>query len=83
MASSSPRTVEEIFKDYNARHSALVRALTYDVDDFYSQCDPGQFGYFNFFFSSFSIYAWLPRKLTRKLRWKFFFACGAFNFGVN
>ncbi|KAB2011033.1 hypothetical protein ES319_D10G286900v1 [Gossypium barbadense] len=40
MASSSLRTVEEIFKDYNARRSALVRALTYDVDDFYSQCDP-------------------------------------------
>ncbi|WRX13147.1 Alfin [Theobroma cacao] len=41
MASSSPCTVEEIFKDYSARRSALVRALTYDVDDFYSQCDPG------------------------------------------
>ncbi|KAK8546112.1 hypothetical protein V6N12_026915 [Hibiscus sabdariffa] len=40
MASSSPRTVEEIFKDYSARRSGLVRALTYDVDDFYSQCDP-------------------------------------------
>ncbi|MFQ6649089.1 hypothetical protein Gotur_022142 [Gossypium turneri] len=42
MASSSPRTVEEIFKDYSARRSGLVRALTYDVDDFYSQCDPGK-----------------------------------------
>ncbi|KAE8655447.1 PHD finger protein ALFIN-LIKE 2 [Hibiscus syriacus] len=40
MASSSPRTVEDIFKDYNARRSALVLALTYDVDDFYSQCGP-------------------------------------------
>ncbi|KAK8994423.1 hypothetical protein V6N11_045515 [Hibiscus sabdariffa] len=40
MASSSPRTVEEIFKDYSARRSGLVRALTYDVDDFYSQCGP-------------------------------------------
>ncbi|OAY46262.1 PHD finger protein ALFIN-LIKE 2 [Manihot esculenta] len=38
--SSSPRTVEEIFKDYNARRTGLVRALTYDVDEFYSQCDP-------------------------------------------
>ncbi|KDP44757.1 hypothetical protein JCGZ_01257 [Jatropha curcas] len=38
--SSSPRTVEEIFKDYSARRSGLVRALTYDVDEFYSQCDP-------------------------------------------
>lgn len=27
--SSSPRTVEEIFKDYTARRSALLRALTY------------------------------------------------------
>lgn len=38
--SSNPRTVEDIFKDYNARRSALVRALTKDVNDFYSQCDP-------------------------------------------
>ncbi|KAF2319099.1 hypothetical protein GH714_013416 [Hevea brasiliensis] len=38
--SSSPRTVEEIFKDYSARRTGLVRALTYDVDEFYSQCDP-------------------------------------------
>ncbi|GLT78941.1 hypothetical protein SLA2020_504580 [Shorea laevis] len=38
--SSSPRTVEDIFKDYTARRSALVRALTNDVDDFYAQCDP-------------------------------------------
>ncbi|KAB1217621.1 PHD finger protein ALFIN-LIKE 1 [Morella rubra] len=38
--SSSPRTVEEIFKDYSARRSALIRALTHDVDEFYSLCDP-------------------------------------------
>ncbi|XP_050212208.1 PHD finger protein ALFIN-LIKE 2-like [Mercurialis annua] len=38
--SSSPRSVEEIFKDYNARRTALVRALTYDVDEFYTKCDP-------------------------------------------
>nr|POE51102.1 phd finger protein alfin-like 1 [Quercus suber] len=38
--SSSPRTVEEIFKDYTARRSALLRALTYDVDEFYTLCDP-------------------------------------------
>ncbi|KAJ8769474.1 hypothetical protein K2173_002964 [Erythroxylum novogranatense] len=38
--SSSPRTVEEIFKDYSARRSGLVRALTSDVDLFSSQCDP-------------------------------------------
>ena len=29
--SSSPRTVEEIFKDYTARRSALLRALTYGL----------------------------------------------------
>ncbi|EXB88396.1 hypothetical protein L484_007679 [Morus notabilis] len=43
MASSvspRPRTVEEIFKDFTARRSALIRALTYDVDEFYAQCDP-------------------------------------------
>ncbi|KAK8531035.1 hypothetical protein V6N13_038873 [Hibiscus sabdariffa] len=33
MASSSPRTVEEIFKDYNARRSAIVRALTFDKEN--------------------------------------------------
>jgi hypothetical protein len=26
---SSPRTVEEIFKDYDARRTAVVRALTH------------------------------------------------------
>ncbi|KAG8374414.1 hypothetical protein BUALT_Bualt11G0129300 [Buddleja alternifolia] len=38
--SSSPRTVEEIFKDYSARRAGIVRALTYDVDEFYALCDP-------------------------------------------
>ncbi|OIS98100.1 PREDICTED: PHD finger protein ALFIN-LIKE 2-like [Nicotiana attenuata] len=38
--SSSPRTVEEIFKDYNARRTGIVRALSYDVDEFYNLCDP-------------------------------------------
>ncbi|KAL8102814.1 PHD finger protein ALFIN-LIKE 1-like isoform X2 [Apium graveolens] len=37
---SNPRTVEEIFKDYSSRRTAIVRALTYDVDEFYSLCDP-------------------------------------------
>ncbi|KAK4761998.1 hypothetical protein SAY87_029882 [Trapa incisa] len=37
---SSPRTVEEIYKDFANRRSALVRALTFDVDEFYSRCDP-------------------------------------------
>ncbi|GAU27445.1 hypothetical protein TSUD_161310 [Trifolium subterraneum] len=39
---SSPRTVEEIFKDYDARRTAVVRALTHDVDEFYGLCDPGK-----------------------------------------
>ncbi|KAL0338185.1 UNVERIFIED_CONTAM: PHD finger protein ALFIN-LIKE 2 [Sesamum angustifolium] len=38
--SSGPRTVEEIFKDYSARRAGIVRALTYDVDEFYGLCDP-------------------------------------------
>ncbi|KAI5670487.1 hypothetical protein M9H77_10851 [Catharanthus roseus] len=38
--SSNPRTVEEIFKDFNARRSAVVRALTSEVDEFFSLCDP-------------------------------------------
>ncbi|XP_076914377.1 PHD finger protein ALFIN-LIKE 2-like [Bidens hawaiensis] len=33
-------TVEEIFKDYSGRRSAILRALTYDVDEFYGICDP-------------------------------------------
>ncbi|KAI6700816.1 hypothetical protein NL676_015140 [Syzygium grande] len=39
---SNRRTVEEIFKDYSARRTALVCALTYDVDEFYSLYDPGE-----------------------------------------
>ncbi|XP_059666769.1 PHD finger protein ALFIN-LIKE 1-like [Cornus florida] len=38
--SSSPRTVEEIFKDYSGRRAGVIRALTYDVDEFYTLCDP-------------------------------------------
>ncbi|KAG8100243.1 hypothetical protein GUJ93_ZPchr0013g36536 [Zizania palustris] len=34
------RTVEEIYKDFRARRSALVRALTVDVDKLYWLCDP-------------------------------------------
>ncbi|PPS18475.1 hypothetical protein GOBAR_AA02109 [Gossypium barbadense] len=37
---SSARTVEEIFKDYTARRTAILRALTLDVDHFYGLCDP-------------------------------------------
>nr|GMC90105.1 PHD finger protein ALFIN-LIKE 1-like isoform X1 [Ipomoea batatas] len=40
--SSSPRTVEEIFKDFSARRAGIVRALTQDVDEFYGLCDPAQ-----------------------------------------
>ncbi|WVZ72382.1 hypothetical protein U9M48_020851 [Paspalum notatum var. saurae] len=35
-----PRSAEDIFKDYRARRSAILRALTHDVEDFYAQCDP-------------------------------------------
>ncbi|XBI54920.1 hypothetical protein VPH35_036842 [Triticum aestivum] len=37
--SPAPRTVEDIFKDFSNRRSALVRALTVDVEDFYRYCD--------------------------------------------
>ncbi|XP_062230847.1 PHD finger protein ALFIN-LIKE 1-like [Phragmites australis] len=37
---SAPRSVEDIFKDFRARRSAILRALTHDVDEFYAQCDP-------------------------------------------
>ncbi|KAL9230572.1 hypothetical protein vseg_005908 [Gypsophila vaccaria] len=40
MASSNPRTVEEIFKYFSRRRAAIVRALTSDVDEFYGLCDP-------------------------------------------
>ncbi|XP_058207266.1 PHD finger protein ALFIN-LIKE 1-like [Rhododendron vialii] len=47
-----PRTVEEIFKDYSGRRAGVLRALTHDVDEFYSLCDPAKenlclFGYPN------------------------------------
>ncbi|GAA0154382.1 DNA metabolism protein [Lithospermum erythrorhizon] len=38
--SSSPRSVEDIFKDFSARKSAIITALTHDVEEFYAQCDP-------------------------------------------
>ncbi|KAL5710221.1 phytoene dehydrogenase AL-1 [Ranunculus cassubicifolius] len=38
--SSAPRTVEDIFKDYSGRRTGIIRALTYDVDEFYALCDP-------------------------------------------
>uniref|UniRef100_A0A0E0PHY7 PHD finger protein ALFIN-LIKE n=1 Tax=Oryza rufipogon TaxID=4529 RepID=A0A0E0PHY7_ORYRU len=37
---SAPRSVEDIFKDFRARRTAILRALTHDVEDFYAQCDP-------------------------------------------
>lgn len=37
-----PRTLEEIFKDFRGRRSALLRALTHDVDEFVRLCDPRQ-----------------------------------------
>ncbi|XVE97932.1 hypothetical protein REPUB_Repub03eG0061500 [Reevesia pubescens] len=34
------RTVEEVFKDFKGRRSAMIKALTTDVTEFYEQCDP-------------------------------------------
>ncbi|XP_058074992.1 PHD finger protein ALFIN-LIKE 2-like [Magnolia sinica] len=39
---SNPRTVEEIYKDYSSRRAGIIRALTYDVDEFYALCDPAK-----------------------------------------
>ncbi|KAG9148485.1 hypothetical protein Leryth_026686 [Lithospermum erythrorhizon] len=36
----NPRTVEEVFRDFKGRRSALIKALTTDVDRFFQQCDP-------------------------------------------
>lgn len=36
----APRSVEEVFDDFYARRSGLLKALTTDVDSFYAQCDP-------------------------------------------
>ncbi|KAG0517105.1 hypothetical protein BDA96_09G059800 [Sorghum bicolor] len=37
---SAPRSVDDIYKDYRARRSAILRALTHDVEEFYALCDP-------------------------------------------
>lgn len=37
---SNPRTVQEVFKDFLGRRSAVLKALTSDVEDFCQQCDP-------------------------------------------
>ncbi|CAI0415905.1 unnamed protein product [Linum tenue] len=40
--SSSPRTVEEIFKDYTARRAGLVRALTFDSNELWEVTLPAE-----------------------------------------
>ena len=55
---SSPRTVEEIFKDYSARRIAIIRALTYGKNpkfDFYLPHYHAQFKNFHLWFSSLSL----------------------------
>lgn len=39
-AQYNPRTVEEVFRDFKGRRTALIKALTTDVAEFYQQCDP-------------------------------------------
>ncbi|XP_015079284.1 PHD finger protein ALFIN-LIKE 3-like isoform X2 [Solanum pennellii] len=34
------RTVEDVFGDFKRRRTALIKALTVDVEEFYQQCDP-------------------------------------------
>ncbi|XP_076889198.1 PHD finger protein ALFIN-LIKE 3-like [Bidens hawaiensis] len=36
----NPRTVEEVYRDYQGRRNAFIKALTTDVERFYRQCDP-------------------------------------------
>jgi hypothetical protein len=36
----NPRTVEEVFRDFKGRRAGMIKALTTDAEDFYSQCDP-------------------------------------------
>lgn len=40
MGDSVPRTVDEIYDDYQKRRAGLLKALTVEVDEFYQQCDP-------------------------------------------
>ncbi|KAL3623632.1 PHD finger protein ALFIN-LIKE 5 [Castilleja foliolosa] len=37
---NNPRTVEEVFRDFKGRRTALIKALTTDVEEFFQQCDP-------------------------------------------
>ncbi|KAG9457089.1 hypothetical protein H6P81_001597 [Aristolochia fimbriata] len=39
-ASYTPRTVEDIFKDFRGRRNGMIKALTTDVQKFFEQCDP-------------------------------------------
>lgn len=36
----SPRTVDEVFRDFKGRRAGMIKALSTDVEDFYEQCDP-------------------------------------------
>ncbi|KAK8950611.1 PHD finger protein ALFIN-LIKE 2 [Platanthera guangdongensis] len=43
--SSTPRTVEEIFKDFCGRRTGIINALNQEVVEFYALCDPGLIGF--------------------------------------
>ncbi|KAF8036161.1 hypothetical protein BT93_C1996 [Corymbia citriodora subsp. variegata] len=36
----TPRTVGEVFRDFEGRRAGMIKALTTDVEEFYRQCDP-------------------------------------------
>nr|CAB3489534.1 unnamed protein product [Digitaria exilis]CAB3491291.1 unnamed protein product [Digitaria exilis] len=36
----TPRTPEDVFRDFRARRAGMIKALTTDVEKFYQQCDP-------------------------------------------
>ncbi|GKV00834.1 hypothetical protein SLEP1_g13454 [Rubroshorea leprosula] len=39
-AQFNPRTVEEVFRDFQGRRAGMIKALTTEVEEFYQQCDP-------------------------------------------
>ncbi|KAK8447454.1 hypothetical protein SEVIR_8G080600v4 [Setaria viridis] len=36
----TPRSPEDVFRDFRARRAGMIKALTTDVEKFYQQCDP-------------------------------------------
>eukprot|EP00898_Chlorokybus_atmophyticus_P005806 jgi/Chlat1/6226/Chrsp44S05813 len=39
-AQNTPRTVEQVYEDFSQRRSGVLKALSSEVENFYTQCDP-------------------------------------------